>query len=70
MAPKRVIDTQPLLQMCCINEYEGVGACDGAFGVGLGETAHSADLGGSSKHSNEKFEGRSGQGCHVNSNWT
>ena len=31
-------------------------ACDEAFGVSLGETAPSADLGGSSKYSNENFE--------------
>ena len=29
-----------------------------------------ADLGGSSKYSNENFEGWSGEGFHVNSNWT
>ena len=47
-----------------------MGACDEAFGVSLGETAPSADLGGSSKYSNENFEGRSGEGFHVNSTWT
>ena len=30
--------------------------CDTAFGVNLGETASSADLGGSSNYSNENFE--------------
>ena len=30
----------------------------------------SADLGGSSNYSNENFEGRSGEGFRVNSNWT
>ena len=44
-----------------------MGACDESFGVSLGETAPSADLGGSSKYSNENFEGRSGEGFHVNS---
>ena len=44
--------------------------CDVAFGVSLGETAPGADLGGSSKYSNENFEGRSGEGFHVNSSWT
>ena len=43
---------------------------DEAFGVSLRETAPSADLGGSSKYSNENFEDRSGEGFHVNSNWT
>ena len=47
-----------------------MGVCDEAFGASLGETAPSADLGGSSKYSNENFEGRSGERFHVNSNWT
>ena len=47
-----------------------MGACDEAFGVSLGEMAPSADLGGSSKYSNENFEGRSGEGFHENSNWS
>ena len=68
MALKRVTDT--LLQMCCFNEYAGMGACDEAVGISLGETAPSQDLGGSSKYSNENFEGRSGEGFHVNSSWT
>ena len=34
------------------------------------ETASSADLGGSSKYSNENFEDRSGERFHVNSSWT
>ena len=44
--------------------------CDEALGVSLGETASSADLGGSSNYSNENFEDRSGEGFHVNSIWT
>ena len=48
----------------------GCGRRDEASGVSLGETAPSADLGGSSKYSNENFEDRSGDGFHVNSNWT
>ena len=47
-----------------------MGVCDEALGVSLGETAPSADLGGSSKYSNENFEDRSGEGFHVNSSWT
>ena len=35
------------------------------FGVSLHETASSADLGGSSKYSNENFEDRSGEGFRV-----
>lgn len=38
-----------------------------ASGVNPGGAAASADLGGSSKYSNENFEGRSGEGFHVNS---
>jgi hypothetical protein len=41
-----------------------------ALGVTLAEAAFSADLGGSSKYSNENFEGRSEEGFRVNSNWT
>ena len=33
-------------------------------------TVSSTDLGGSSKYSNKIFEGRGGEGFHVNSNWT
>ena len=42
-----------------------MGACDEAVVVSLVETAPNADLG-----SNENFEGRNGEGFHVNSNWT
>ena len=38
-----------------------------AQGEGPGGAAAGADLGGSSKYSNENFEGRSGEGFHVNS---
>ena len=48
----------------------GRGSCDEVFGVSLHEAASSADLGGSSKYSNENFKDRSGEGFHVNSNWT
>ena len=41
-----------------------------ALAVMLGETASSADLGGSSKYSYETYEDRSGERFHVNSNWT
>ena len=33
-----------------------MGACDEAFGVSLGETVPSADLGGSSKYSSVNLE--------------
>ncbi len=44
--------------------------CCAARGVSQSETAFSADLGGSSKYSNENFEDWSGERFHVNSNWT
>jgi len=44
-------------------------SCVEAFGVSLRGTADSADLGCSSKYSNENFEDRSGEGFHGNSNW-
>ena len=47
-----------------------MGVADEALGVRLGGPAPSAELGGSSKYSNENFEGRSGEGFHVNSSWT
>ena len=48
----------------------GRGGCCATQGVIPGETASSADLGCSSKYSNENFEGRSGERFHVNSSWT
>ena len=51
-----VTDTGPLTQMLGINESVGVGVYDEAVGVSLGEKDSSADLGGSSKYSNENFE--------------
>ena len=48
----------------------GRGGCDEAWAAMLGRAASSADLGGSSKYSNENFEGRSGERFHVNSIWT
>ena len=47
-----------------------MGVCCEARGVSLSETTPSADLGGSSKYSNENFEDRRGEGFHVNSSWT
>ena len=70
MALKRVTDTQPAWTNRMSGRVGERGRCDEAFGVSLRETAFSADLGGSSKHSNENFEDRRGEGFHVNSNWT
>ena len=47
----------------------GRGGCEEALGVSLRETATSADLGGSSKYSNENFEDWSGERFHMNSAW-
>ena len=69
MALQRVADTLPL-QRARLQCVGGRGRGDEAFGVSLGRTASSADLGGSSKYSNESFEGRSGEGFHENSNWS
>ena len=44
--------------------------CCAARGASQSETAFSADLGGSSKYSNENFEDWSGERFHVNSSWT
>ena len=47
-----------------------MGGCYEALYVSLSKTALGADLGGSSKNSNESFEDRSGEGFHVKSSWT
>ena len=71
MALKRVADTPPLLQIQCEQCVGGRGSCRrSAWREAAYETASSADLGGSSEYSNENFEDRSGEGFHVNSNWT
>ena len=70
MALKRRAYTEPSGQVTTLRRVGGRGGRDAASGVSLGETAPSADLGGSSKYSNENFEGRSGERFHVNSSWT
>ena len=70
MALKRVTDTEPARANRMPGRVGERGSCDEACGVSLRETSSSADLGGSSKYSNENFEDRSGEGFHVNSNWT
>ena len=70
MALKRVTDTRPAWANRMPGRVGERERCDEASGVSLCETAFSADLGGSSKHSNENFEDRRGEGFHVNSNWT
>ncbi len=46
-----------------------VDCCSGCLRVSLGETASSADLGGSSKYSNESFEDGGGERSRVNCGW-
>ena len=70
MALKRMTDTAPAWANSMPGRVGERGGRDEAFGVILRETASSADLGGSSKYSNENFEGRSGERFHVNSSWT
>ena len=70
MALKRMTDTRPVWTNRMSDRVGERGRCGEAYGVSLRETASSADLGGSSKHSNENFEDRRGEGFHVNSNWT
>ena len=41
-----------------------------AWGASPRGAALGADLGGSSKYTNENFVDRSGEGFHVNSSWT
>jgi hypothetical protein len=60
MALQRDTDTSPLACEYCLE----------AIGVNLGGTVSSADLGGSSKYSNENFEDRSGEGFHDNCIWS
>ena len=70
MALKRVTDTPSAWANRMPGRVGERERLDEAFGVILGGRAFSADLGGSSKHSNENFEDRRGEGFHVNSNWT
>ena len=55
MALKRTTDTRPSLQKAAVMSRRAWMLCE-ASGVSLGGTASSADLGGSSKYSNENFE--------------
>ena len=70
MALKRVTDTPSLLLHDAAMSWRAWGGCYEALGVSLSKTAPGADLGGSSKYSNESFEDRRGEGFHVNSSWT
>ena len=55
MALKRATDTRPSSQKAVMMSRRAWMLCE-ASGVSLGGTASSADLGGSSKYSNENFE--------------
>ncbi|KAI3476931.1 hypothetical protein L1887_61449 [Cichorium endivia] len=50
--------------------HEGAAVAAKPLGVSLGGAAVGADLVGSSKYSNENFEGRSGERFHVNGTCT
>ena len=56
MALKRAAYTRPSLQIAMLRRVGGRGGCDAAQGASPGEAAASADLGDSSKYSNENFE--------------
>jgi hypothetical protein len=56
MALKRVTYTQLTVMLLTDSQVEGRGGCKEALAVMLSEAASSADLGGSSKYSNENFE--------------
>ena len=56
MALKRVTHTSPSGLIAMPRRVGRRGGCVEALGVSLCETTSSADLGGSSKYSNENFE--------------
>ena len=62
-----VVAMPPSKQNQATTSRRAVAASTEASGASPGGAAASADLGGSSKYSNENFEGRSGEGFHVNS---
>ncbi|KAK8531557.1 hypothetical protein V6N13_099055 [Hibiscus sabdariffa] len=70
MALKRVTYTRPSGQGPGPDELEGRGGRRKTRGVSPGGAAVGADLGGSSKYSNENFEGRRGERFHVNGTCT
>ena len=56
MALQRATDSQPVVGDCILDGVGGRRCCDAFRVVKLDEIASGADLGGSSKHSNENFE--------------
>ena len=50
-------DRCPTTGAILTSDWEGAKVCGAASGASLSETASGADLGGSSKYSNENFEG-------------
>ena len=63
-----ILRRRDCLKLRRVGGREGGGA---AFGASLGETASCADLGASSKYSNENgFEDRVGERFHMNGSWT
>ena len=66
MALKRDTYTAPLKLMVLLQRVGGRGGSVEALLVTWSGTSPSADLGGSSKYSNENFERRRGERFHVN----
>ena len=56
MALQRATDSRPVEGDCIPDRVGGRGVCGASQGVSPRETDSSADLGGSSKYSNENFE--------------
>ena len=56
MALQRATDSRPAVGDCILGRVGGRRCCDAFRDVNLDEIASGADLGGSSKYSNENFE--------------
>ena len=56
MALQRATDSRPVVGDCILDGVGGRRCCDAFRVVKLDEIASGADLGGSSKYSNENFE--------------
>ena len=70
MALKHVADTLPSRTKYMFRRVGGRRARIEASNVSLSGTGSIADLGGSSVYSSENLEDWSGEGFHVNYNWT
>ena len=68
--PGRRVEMASAGDTACRRAQGCVLVCCAGWCVSPAEAGPGADLGGSSNYSNENFEGRSGEGFHVNSIWT